>query len=1053
MDIVYLAADGNYNSALHILENSDGLGSFVDTGYSMLLSYSFETLPDTLDVDNDGDTDMVAGMSYSNPNIRLFINDGTILNDGTSNFSEGTQINFVPGQSFEDVFTANFNGDGNNEFMVNTEDGAADSVFLFQENTGSFDLLAKLTGQSKPADLDGDGDDDLFHFDGNVSTQDNQGSGNFVQGVDLITVTASYDIRLVDIDGDGDLDLAEGGGQVSRSWLNDGNGSFSISQEFPGNVYQLAFGDLDGDGDPDMVVALEGDGGEYPGMIIYTNAGGILSYHSNLASGYEVDQVELADMDQDGDLDIVARLDGISNNYIRIFDNTGTLTFSETSSYLDNYSARMALGDIDGDSDEDIIIATEVNGMSTLINNSGLINAGTSITPAGSNFHITDVDLADLDGDGDLDVFASNAYESPTTNSYVFLNNGSGVFTDSGQNVQSGSTYNSFLGDIDSDGDHDLVIGGYISYPQLWVNDGAGNFTFDHEIPTIVTEYGKVLFGDLDADGNPDMVVGDYYGGIKLFFNSGISNALEADSLVLNDIYDTMGGEDWTTATNWGTGPVDSWFGVILNNDGDRVLNLELPNNGLVGTLPASINQLDALEELDLSDNDIDGLATDFSGLTSATTINLDGNRLDFGDLEAVAGVGPLSYNNQQDINAIVESGPIEVPQGNQQVLTTNVNGTANTYQWVYEGNDIAGATEDTYTITDIGRDNMGAYGVNIRNTIATETTISSTPIEVFATAIITANVTDASGVSLMEDVDGYILEIKEGQALFDTLDFANQIAVSSEIVFPSIILGDFLISVGSDPELYVPTYYSNAFLWDEADTLKLVGDTTIQIIITEVPPERNSSTGDGVVSGTIEEDFDEDEARFDARRRAAKRKCGLRRKTGGGRIGQDDDQFELIAYGETNADGEFEYGFLPQGTYRFFVEYPGIPLDESAFVEFEVGPAGVGDNDFKLAVFASEDGISIEVILGASSPYFNVFHIYPNPTLDHININYDQSRTEQLSVQVLDLHGKVLMTQAIKQAEKQLSIDLSELGAGQYLIRIFDENDRNAVLYKVIKK
>ena len=237
------------------------------------------------------------------------------------------------------------------------------------------------------------------------------------------------------------------------------------------------------------------------------------------------------------------------------------------------------------------------------------------------------------------------------------------------------------------------------------------------------------------------------------------------------------------------------------------------------------------------------------------------------------------------------------------------------------------------------------------------------------------------------------------------------------------------------------------------ADTLRLQGDSLIQITMTGVPPVLDELDGEGVVSGTIEQDFDE-AARIDARRRAARRKCGLKKRRSGGRTGQDADEFELVAYGETNANGEFEYGFLPVGTYRFFVEYPGIPLDESAFVQFDVGEAGVSDDSFVLAVFVSPNGIEIELILGLTSKVFTNFNIYPNPTSDLLTVEYSKISNERMMMEILDLNGITIMKQSLISTQNKLEINTSELPAGQYLIRFIDpEDESNNSIFRLIKK
>ncbi|WP_436515117.1 T9SS type A sorting domain-containing protein [Ekhidna sp. To15] len=309
-----------------------------------------------------------------------------------------------------------------------------------------------------------------------------------------------------------------------------------------------------------------------------------------------------------------------------------------------------------------------------------------------------------------------------------------------------------------------------------------------------------------------------------------------------------------------------------------------------------------------------------------------------------------------------------------------------------------------------------------------------------------------SGGNVISENTSGVLLRIKNS-GRYDTLDILS--SNSGEFSFNPVFLGNYLINIDSDQDKYVATYYGDAFQWEEADVLELAGDTTTRIIMTVVPPELGPNDGDGNVSGTIEEDFEEDGGRIDARRRASKRKCGLRRKRSGGRTGQDADEFELIAYGETNNNGEFEYGFLPEGTYRFFVEYPGIPLDQSSFVEFDVGEAGVSDNSFVLAALVTETGITIELVLGITSEFFTEFSIYPNPTVDIIHIDYDKIISEKMTMDLIDMNGKIIFSQEIKRSENgRLQIDIGEYLNGQYLLRFIDtEKSKTALTFRVIKR
>ncbi|MEQ9306256.1 MAG: hypothetical protein RJQ14_20240, partial [Marinoscillum sp.] len=143
----------------------------------------------------------------------------------------------------------------------------------------------------------------------------------------------------------------------------------------------------------------------------------------------------------------------------------------------------------------------------------------------------------------------------------------------------------------------------------------------------------------------------------------------ELDSVTLRLIYNELGGTDWSNSTNWLTAAIDNWFGVTVIND--RVESLSLPSNNLVGNAPGQTSYLTAMKKLDLSSNALsDTIPTvwsdlialeelylhdnelseiqDLSSIATLNTVSLDSNQLDFGDLEALAGLENYTYSNQQ---------------------------------------------------------------------------------------------------------------------------------------------------------------------------------------------------------------------------------------------------------------------------------------------------------------------------------------------------------------------------------------------------------------------
>jgi hypothetical protein len=113
---------------------------------------------------------------------------------------------------------------------------------------------------------------------------------------------------------------------------------------------------------------------------------------------------------------------------------------------------------------------------------------------------------------------------------------------------------------------------------------------------------------------------------------SGFLNAqpvLVTDSLALVDLFNDTEGNDWKNKTGWLTNPVKQWTGVTLSSDGTRVTSVSLANNGLEGTIPESIGNLNHLEVLDLSYNALSGsIPAAIGNLVNLKYLRLTSNQL-----------------------------------------------------------------------------------------------------------------------------------------------------------------------------------------------------------------------------------------------------------------------------------------------------------------------------------------------------------------------------------------------------------------------------------------
>ena len=522
--------------------------------------------------------------------------------------------------------------------------------------------------------------------------------------------------------------------------------------------------------------------------------------------------------------------------------------------------------------------------------------------------------------------------------------------------------------------------------------------------------------------------------------------------------------EFWVDQGNF-TGTVSGDLANLTNLE-----RLDISDNQMTGEIPAALASLSNLFLIEVQNNSFTAFP-DVSGLTLLTTLNVSGNSLDFDDLEPNASVTGFVYAPQNDLNVPIEisidgGDPIAAEdtaiRAESEVAITGITGesTNNQYDWNVNGTVSTEQTEITYEIPSMGRADEATYGLTVTNDLLPDLTFTSAEFELSANAVISVRAIDVNTQSpISENVNAYLFPL--GEDLGDTINFDGVPGVfnsPSTLSFPAVDLEDYQVVVESvvpvivdgeqNPDAtYVPTFFGDA-LSEDAETLVLEKDTILFISMLELPDEE--PPGEGALAGTIEEDFGDEEARVNTRRRAKRRKCGLRRRRTGGR---QDDNFELFAYGETNDQGEFEFGFLPEGTYRFFVEYPGIPLDPDAEVEFTVGAAGVSDDSFTLAVFASPEGIEIEFILGFTRDYFTEFNIYPNPTADLLNIEYSEIRVNQVFMEIMSLDGQILYKKELSKSENGFQYDTALLKPGMYLVRFRGDAGKEHLVYRIIKK
>ncbi|MEM6675199.1 MAG: VCBS repeat-containing protein [Planctomycetota bacterium] len=322
----------------------------------------------------------------------------------------------------------------------------------------------------------------------------------------VATVTA------VDLDGDGDLDLASTFENAEGvQWFeNDGAGVFGPSQPIDPTLPEsriCRFGDIDGDGDLDAVAGSIPSSGPPQSVVLYENLGNrVFGPRQVLDSEFDsVTQIRLVDLDDDGDLDVAVGYFCV--DLILRIDNLGGGQFAPAVPLVPpgfaTFVNEIEFTDIDGDGDMDLVAAVDTFTSSFHVSEN--LGAGVFAPPVEyliSNSGALDVTPADVDGDGDLDLFVVLDGSSGT---YQWQENIGGDFSTT---HFIGTTSGSWLiegVDVDRDGDPDAVCVDISRDELLWYENDGGSFGSERVIDTLSGEVWSVVPADFDGDGRTDL--------------------------------------------------------------------------------------------------------------------------------------------------------------------------------------------------------------------------------------------------------------------------------------------------------------------------------------------------------------------------------------------------------------------------------------------------------------------------------------------------------------------------------------------------------------------
>jgi hypothetical protein len=353
------------------------------------------------------------------------------------------------------------------------------------------------------------------------------GGDLFVEVAIPHTVGSSMDSQAFDADGDGDLDLLIAKEiQPNVLLLNDGTGRLTVAPAgtLPGGSWDsedVAVADFDRDGDLDAAIAAEED--RMSELYLNDGHGVFTAANDRLPARGVAQSVIAADVDADGDADLLFGNHG--QNFLFINNGVGRFTDGTRQRLpaVSDLTQDLEAGDVDGDGDLDLVVGNVDDNRLLLNDGRGFFADAPERLPLRAAIEETrEADLADVDGDGDLDLYFANLsfVAGADPQDRLLINDGRGWFTDETAariGKESRYTLDAEFTDVDRDGDLDLVTANLNdSKPyRVSLNDGTGVFkdATTSVFPSGLNGQGiDAEVADFNGDGRLDIYFSSYIG-------------------------------------------------------------------------------------------------------------------------------------------------------------------------------------------------------------------------------------------------------------------------------------------------------------------------------------------------------------------------------------------------------------------------------------------------------------------------------------------------------------------------------------------------------------
>lgn len=600
------------------------------------------------------------------------------------------------------------------------------------------------------------------------------------------------------------------------------------------------------------------------------------------------------------------------------------------------------------------------------------------------------------------------------------------------------------------------AVDSLINFPFAWrtfvpaANDTASFVEIDYpdvlpkgpEVVVVRNKSGQEVFEGMGArkvtEAGGRVKVTSYSKGLHGLFSiaKGFPGSLLIDSLALVAVFNNTGGTTWVNNSNWLTGPVGTWFGVTQT--GASITSLILPTNNIQGPMPIELIDLNALQTINLAGNQITSLP-EVSQISAISSLDVSGNSLDFGSLEANAAILTVDFSNQAVLGSFSET---LVDVGTDFTVSASGGGTADVFQWKRNNQPVAGGATGNFDIIGINRSSMGDYVAEITNPNVPGLTLTTAVQRVLATATLSGRLLVAPTTPANAGTMSLFRIAPLGG--FDTTAIKS-INNDGTYTIEKVVLDDYILLGFADTLLHkdaLPTYFTKTIFWEEADTLKVEDNFPNLDIISEFKPT-GILAGQGEISGFFFEDIpDNPGGRTLRNARIKSAGASLRRSAKTGK--PQEETLTLIAYVFTNDQGEFVFSKLEPGEYLLNIQTPGIPMDTTSFIRIILGSDLFSRSAGVEAEKTDEKIVVRQLIITGLEETDIPLLAYPNPTHDYLFIKSKLGASGRLAPGIFDLKGgEINLRKEFLEEDDAWQLDVSRLPVGQYIVEAREGNRR----------